>query len=122
MYQLSAVDVFTRWAVVLLVVGTPDVTHSVRFVDHVLRHYRRHGVRVRAVLSDNGPEWHASGFGAHVLAQGLRHVRIPPRSPNHNAVCERLHETVLQECWHPALTVVTSPRSVSSKPKSTPGS
>ena len=49
-YQLSAIDVFTRWAVVVLVVGPPDVTHSMRFVDQVLRHYRRHGVRVRAVL------------------------------------------------------------------------
>ncbi|WP_208027871.1 integrase core domain-containing protein, partial [Rhabdothermincola sediminis] len=31
------------------------------------------------------------------------HHRIPPRSPNHNAVCERFHGTILQECWRPAL-------------------
>jgi transposase InsO family protein len=51
-YQLSAIDVFTRWAFVWLVVGTPDATVSMKFLDHVLRHYRRHGVKVRAVLSD----------------------------------------------------------------------
>jgi transposase InsO family protein len=57
---------------------------------------------VRAVLSDNGPEYVASGFRAHLAAKGLTHVRIPPRSPNHNAVCERFHGTILQECWRPA--------------------
>jgi transposase InsO family protein len=101
-YQLSAIDVFTRFAFVWLSVGTPDATVSMRFLDRLLRHYRRHGVKVRAVLSDNGPEYNASAFGAAVAAKGLTHVRIPPRSPNHNAVVERFHETILQECWRPA--------------------
>jgi transposase InsO family protein len=101
-YQLSAIDVFTRFAFVWLVVGTPDATVSMRFLDRLLRHYRRHGISVRAVLSDNGPEYHASAFGAAVAAKGLTHVRIPARSPNHNAVVERFHETILQECWRPA--------------------
>ncbi len=101
-YQLSAIDVFTRLAFVWLVAGTPDATVSVRFLDRLLRHYRRHGIKVRAVLSDNGPEYNATAFSAAVAAKGLTHVRIPPRSPNHNAVVERFHETILQECWRPA--------------------
>ncbi len=101
-YQLSAIDVFTRLAFVWLVVGTPDASVSMRFLERLLAHYRRHGVKVRAVLSDNGPEYHASAFGAAVAAKGLTHVRIPPRSPNHNAVVERFHETILEECWRPA--------------------
>ncbi len=36
------------------------------------------------------------------MARGLVHHRIPPRSPNDNAVCERFHGTALQECWRPA--------------------
>jgi len=101
-YQLSAIDVFTRFAFVWLVVGTPDATVSIQFLDRLVRHYRRHGIKVRAVLSDNGPEYNASAFGAAVAAKGLTHVRIPARSPNHNAVVERFHETILQECWRPA--------------------
>jgi len=101
-YQLSAIDVFTRWAFVWLVVGTPDAVVSVRFVERLLRHYRRHGISVRAVLSDNGPEYNASAFSAALAAKGLTHVRIPARSPNHNAVVERFHGTILQECWRPA--------------------
>ncbi len=44
----------------------------------------------------------ARAFTAAVAAKGLVHHRIPPRSPNHNAVCERFQGTALQECWRPA--------------------
>ncbi len=101
-YQLTAIDVFTRWAVVAIVLGPVRHTHTMRFIDQVLRVYRRHGVRVRAILTDNGPEYVASSFRSHLLAKGLRHERIPARSPNHNAVRERFHQTILQECWRPA--------------------
>ena len=57
---------------------------------------------MRAVLSDNGPEYNASAFATALAAKGLHHVRIPARSPNHNAVVERFHGTILQECWRPA--------------------
>jgi transposase InsO family protein len=101
-YQLTAIDVFTRWAFVLLVLGPVNATHTMRFVERLLAHYRRHGVHVRAVLTDGGPEYLAADFRTHLVAKGLRHERIPPRSPNHNAVCERFQGTVLQECWRPA--------------------
>jgi transposase InsO family protein len=57
---------------------------------------------VRAVLTDNGPEYAAHSFQVAIVAKGLVHVRIPPRSPNHNAVCEQFQGTALQECWRPA--------------------
>jgi transposase InsO family protein len=101
-YQLTAIDVFTRWAFVAIVLGPVNAGHTMRFLDQLLRHYRRHGVRVRAILSDNGPEYVALDFRAHLVAKGLRHERIPARSPNHNAVVERFHQTILQECWRPA--------------------
>ncbi len=88
-YQLSAIDVFARLAFVWLVTGTPDAGVSVRVLDRLVCHYRRHGIRVRPILSDNGPEYNASAFSAAVVAKGLTLVCIPPRSPNHNAVVER---------------------------------
>ena len=101
-YQLTAIDVFTRWAVVAIVLGPVTGEHAIRFLNQVLHSYRRLGVTVRAVLSDNGPEYIATGFRAHLAQKGLRHERIPARSPNHNAVCERFQGTMLQECWRPA--------------------
>lgn len=101
-YQLTAVDTATRWAMVMLVVGTPNGAVTARFVAEVLRRYRRMGLALRAVLTDNGPEYKAAAFTAAVATKGLDHIRIPARSPNHNAVCERFHGTILQECWRPA--------------------
>jgi transposase InsO family protein len=101
-YQLTAIDVATRWAIMLIVHGPVTASHTIRFIDHVLASLRRLGVPVRAVLTDNGPEYVAAGFRAHLATKGLEHVRIPPRSPNHNAVVERFQGTALQECWRPA--------------------
>ena len=101
-YQLTAIDVATRWAIMLIVLGPPTAAHTIRFIDHVVGQWRRLGIDVRTVLTDNGPEWIAAGFRTHLAAKALAHHRIPPRSPNHNAVCERFQGTALQECWRPA--------------------
>ncbi len=101
-YQLTAVDTATRWAVMALMVGTPSGADAARFLANVVRRFRRLGFPVRAVLTDNGPEWVAKSFAAAVATKGLVQHRIPPRSPNHNAVCERFQGTALQECWRPA--------------------
>lgn len=101
-YQLTAVDTATRWAMVAIVLGTPNGAVTGAFLAQVLRRWRKLGVGVRAVLTDNGPEYVAKAFGAAVTTLGLKHLRTPPRSPNHNAVCERFHGTILQECWRPA--------------------
>ncbi len=75
---------------------------AVRFLAYVQRQFRRLGVPVSAVLTDNGPEWVSTAFQGRLATLGLPHHRIPPRSPNHNAVCERFQGTALQECWRPA--------------------
>ena len=49
-----------------------------------------------------GPSTWPRASGPTWRPRDLAHERIPPRSPNHNAVCERFHGTILQECWRPA--------------------
>ena len=44
--------------------------------------------------TDNGPEF-GRAFGEACRAAGVRHHRIPPRSPNLNAFVERFQGTVL---------------------------
>lgn len=101
-YQLTAIDTCTRWAIVRLVIGPVNAAMTVAFIDHVRRTMRRLGIRVRTVLSDNGPEYAARDFTDHLAKLSIGHQRIPARSPNHNAVCERFQGTMLQECWRPA--------------------
>jgi transposase len=61
-YQLTAIDVFTRFAVVSIVLGPATGAMSARFIHQALRLYRRHGITVKAVLTDNGPEYKAGTF------------------------------------------------------------
>jgi hypothetical protein len=73
----------------MLVLGPVNAGHSMRFVERLLAHYRRHAIKVRAVLTDGGPEYIAADFPAHLVAKELAHVRI--------------QGTMLDECWRPAL-------------------
>jgi transposase len=100
-WQLTAVDTATRWAICHVFLGPSNTDIARRFVDLVIRKLRRLGVRVSGVLTDNGPEFSAA-FDAHLDSLEITHHRTPPRSPNHNAVCERFQGTALQECWRPA--------------------
>lgn len=101
-WQLTAVDTATRWAICEVFVGPSNAKIAAGFLDRTIRKLRRLGVRVTGVLTDNGPEFSGKTFTGHVTDLGITHHRTPPRSPNHNAVCERFQGTALQECWRPA--------------------
>lgn len=100
-WQLTAVDVATRTAVCQLIVGDKTAAVAARFLDHLKKALRKHGIALAGVLTDNGPEFTGKDFTTHAADLGLVHHRIPPRSPNHNAVCERFHGTVLHEFYRP---------------------
>lgn len=100
-WQLTAVDVATRTAVVQLVVGDKSAAVAAAFLDHLKKALRKHGITLTGVLSDNGPEFVGKAFKTRAAELGLVHHRIPPRSPNYNAVCERFHGTVLDEFYRP---------------------
>ena len=100
-WQLTAVDVATRIAVVQLIVGDKTAAVAAAFLDHLKKTLRKQGITLSGVLSDNGPEFTGKAFKTHAAHLGLVHHRIPPRSPNHNSVCERFHGTVLREFFRP---------------------
>lgn len=101
LWQLTAVDVATRTAVVQLVVGDKTAAVAAGFLEHLRKALRKLGITMTGILSDNGPEFTGKAFAEKAAAMGLIHHRIPPRSPNHNAVCERFHGTVLTEFFRP---------------------
>ena len=70
-------------------------------MDHLKKSLRKHGIKLEGVLTDNGPESVGKAFQTRAADLELVHHRIPPRSPNHNSVCERFHGTVLHEFYRP---------------------
>jgi len=101
-WQLTAIDTATRWAICRLFVGDKSAQGAADFVDHVIERLAEIGVELTRVLTDNGPEFTGKAFTGHLAELDVIHHRIPPRSPNHNAVCERFQGTALQEFHRPA--------------------
>ena len=95
-------DTATRWAVCEVFIGPSHADTAALFLDRVIRKLKRLGVSVSGVLTDNGPEFRGLAFTHHLAGLGIAHHTTPPRSPNHNTVCERFQGTVLEECWRPA--------------------
>jgi transposase InsO family protein len=96
--------VATRTAVCQLIVGDKTAAVAARFLDPLKKALRKQGITLAGVLTDNGSEFTGKDFKTRAGELGLAHHRIPPRSPNHNAVCERFHGTVLHEFYRPTST------------------
>lgn len=115
--QLTAIEVATRWLVVRLVVGDKNARVAAGFLDQVQAAPRGIDVELAGVLTDNGPEFTGRAFADHVADIGITHHRIPPRSPNHNSVCERVQGTVLQESTGRSSTAAESTGSPTVPPR-----
>ncbi len=101
-WQLTAVDTATRWAVASLIVGHHGPQEAIAFVDQVRQHLDDIGVELSRVLTDGGPEFRGLAFRNGLTERGIEHRRTPPRSPDYNAVCERFQGIALEEFYRPA--------------------
>jgi transposase InsO family protein len=94
-WQLSAVDGASSFGMARVIAGPKSAAAMARFLrEDVLPTCARAGLRLVTATTDNGPEF-GRAFGAACHEAGVRHHRIPPRSPNLNAFVERFQGTVL---------------------------
>jgi len=62
-----------------------------------VEHYRRRGVHVQRVMTDNGPAYRSLDFKAACQQLGIRHLRTKPYTPRTNGKAERFIQTALRE-------------------------
>jgi transposase InsO family protein len=95
-YVHVAVDDASRLAYVEVL---PDEGGSTvtAFLWRALAWYRRHGIRVRRVMTDNAFAYLGRAFTALCALRGLRHRRIRPYTPRTNGKAERFIQTLLRE-------------------------
>jgi transposase InsO family protein len=72
-----------------------------------VEHYRRHGVRVQRVMTDNGAAYRSTDFRIACQQLGIRHLRTKPYTPRTNGKAERFIQTALRE-WAYATAYRTS--------------
>jgi transposase InsO family protein len=100
-WQLTATDVRTRICDVVIITGRPNSAATARFLELLRWRWTRRGYPLAGVITDNGGEFKAD-FARRAEQLRITQHRIPARSPNHNAVVERFHQTMLEKCWRPA--------------------
>jgi transposase InsO family protein len=88
------VDDATRLAYVE-VLADERATTAVGFLRRCLAFYRRHGVSVEAVMTDNGSAYRSAIHAIACRTLGLKHLRTWPYRPQTNGKAERFIRTML---------------------------
>lgn len=91
-----AIDAYSRVAYAEVL---PDkrATTTAAFLARALAWYAALGVRVRAVLTDNGSAYRSRRVAALFAAEGITHKRTHPYTPRTNGKVDRLIQTLLRE-------------------------
>jgi transposase InsO family protein len=91
-----AVDDASRLAYVEVLGDEGGVT-TTKFLWRALAWFRRHGIRVRRLLTDNGNGYISDRFARLCRSAGVRHRRTRPYTPRTNGKAERFIQTLLRE-------------------------
>jgi transposase InsO family protein len=83
----------------------PDekATTAAGFLRRAVAFYRRYGIRVQAILSDNGAAYISIVHARTCRQLKIRHLRTRPRRPQTNGKAERFIRTMLNGWAHGAL-------------------
>ena len=78
---------------------------AVDFLKASVAHYAAHGVRIKRLLTDNGPAYRSKLFNKTCQALGIKHSFTRPYTPQTNGKAERFIQTCLREwaygrVWH----------------------
>lgn len=95
-YVHVAVDDATRLAYVEVLPDEQGITVTA-FLWRALAWYRRLGLRVHRVLTDNGSGYVSQAFAALCRTARVRHRRTRPYTPRTNGKAERFIQTLLRE-------------------------
>jgi transposase InsO family protein len=93
-YVHIAIDDCTRLAYAEVL---PDekASTAIAFLARTIAFYRRHGITVERVLTDNGSAYRSAVHALACRALGIRHLRTRPYRPQTNGKAERFIRTML---------------------------
>lgn len=77
--------------------GDEKGASAAAFLRSAVAHYARLGIRIRRLLTDNGPAYHSLAFARACSDLGLKHRFTRPYTPRTNGKAERFIQTTLRE-------------------------
>jgi transposase InsO family protein len=93
-YVHIAIDDCTRLAYAEVLPDEKAVT-AIAFLRRAVEFYRRHGIGVERLITDNGSAYRSSVHALACHALGIRHLRTRPYRPQTNGKAERFIRTML---------------------------
>jgi transposase InsO family protein len=104
-WQLTACDTYSSFGWAELVAcpeGQPTGRQVSALARRVARELQAAGWRLKRVLTDNGNEFRGRTFQRTVARLDVTQTKIRAGRPQTNGHVERLHRTILEDCWRPA--------------------
>ena len=83
---------------------------AIAFLRRAVAYFRRHGIRVERVLTDNGSAYISTLHAIACRALGIRHLRTRPRRPQTNGKAERFIRTLLAGWAYGAIYATSTER------------
>jgi transposase InsO family protein len=114
-YVHVAIDDYTRLAYVE-VLANERSDNTAGFLRRALIFFRRHGIRIQRVMTDNGPAYLSHVFAALCHTHQIRHLRTRPYRPCTNGKAERFIQTLLRE-WAYSRPYTSSRRRTAALPR-----
>jgi transposase InsO family protein len=93
-YVHIAVDDYSRLAYAE-VLSDEKATTAIGFLSRAVAFYRRYGIKVERLLTDNGSAYRATIHALACRRLGIRHLRTRPYRPQTNGKAERFIRTLL---------------------------
>jgi transposase InsO family protein len=93
-YVHVAIDDYSRLAYVE-VLADERATTAVAFLHRARAFYRRYGIEIERVLTDNGSAYRSTIHALACKTLGIRHLRTRPHRPQTNGKAERFIRTLL---------------------------
>jgi transposase InsO family protein len=93
-YVHIAIDDATRLAYAE-VLADEKATTAIGFLRRALAFFKRHGMQVQELLTDNGSAYRSAVHAIACRTLGIRHLRTRPRRPQTNGKAERFIRTML---------------------------
>lgn len=105
-YQQTVIDTYSSVAFAKVYTAKVPVTAADILNDRVLPFFEDHYIPVLRVLTDRGTEYCGSAdkhpYQLYLQLNDIEHTKTKVKSPQTNGICERLHQTILNEFYRVA--------------------
>lgn len=105
-YQQTVIDTYSSVAFAKVYTAKVPVTAADILNDRVLPFFEDHCIPVLRVLTDRGTEYCGSAdkhpYQLYLQLNDIEHTKTKVKSPQTNGICERLHQTILNEFYRVA--------------------